>query len=602
MATYKIKGKRYLKKYTAPRSTPVYAAAVEAQAIVDRLCDVAWEESPEPSAGMAYHTSDEIEETGKPGFDSNTIQREHLDAAAWCAGHSGGQHRAYANAACYVFALPDMQTYPSLSSIKVKVTSDPYNSSGVRIAIHTNSTGEIPVNCATARTGAAHVEGFAPRTVETVNGTDYWYPTTADCTISPEGGLQLQKYLLVVVALEDYSTVRGNWIEGSAYINPQIEITTSGSITGWTDGGTADALLSSGSIYLNSAGMTCGLYDLNGFLPQRDGGTGPDYLSLTDLDKLPQAIAGCDVAVLSKNGACVVRKRGDDILYGMEGYQYGDVLYSMGSEDVSDATVDSAKAAVRAAYGAFFDDKMVRSPNIIGASFLTYTSTSDGAPGMERGSAAASFGVAFGEANSAPFVAIYRKKLLVPFTIPRGFSPRIARFSWTGYGYDGGALSDESIGESVASALHNVWLAADTNIAYDYSDQSLQRHELFTAEASKVGAFNLLRSYATSIHETEAKAFDVALPSLGAGPHVFLLTLFFDQDQLSFLTSSEEGYDAEKAIFYTGSLSQGNMMPARSTTRRTLIARLRAFPTDGPIGGMPLYLPYGWAPRIELIS
>lgn len=467
MATYKIKGKRYLKKYTAPRSTPVYAAAVEAQAIVDRLCDVAWEESPEPSAGMAYHTSDEIEETGKSGFDSNVIQREHLDAAAWCAGHSGGQHRAYANAACYVFELPDAQSYPSLTSLKAKVTSDPYNSSGVRLAVHTNSTGEIPINCATARTGAAHVEGFAKRTVETVNGTDYWYPTTADCTITPDGGLQLQKYLLVVVALEDYSTVRGNWIEGSAYINPEIEITTSPEVIGWTNGTEVNAVAS--TIFMVSFQQRGSetTYKVTATNQSEAAGDFRLHPHVAGDIFIPGAVFEVDGALTRDFAA---------------GYNAGGTLKNFMQN----------WRGVEMAYSGFYEDKFQR----INPAFQLGL----GALGSVVAAAtpAAAFFVGdnhLPEGDLRFFIA--RKKLLIPFIVTgvKQCDFKTVQLNWQAkYTYQ------KMAGDASPTLQFNVWMKLGQNDE-NYGDETLQKHELWTAEVADVGAWRLVGSFTRSYEE-----------------------------------------------------------------------------------------------------
>lgn len=238
MATYKIKGTRYLRKYTATSKSPVYAASVDAKKAAESMCDLAWERSPEADAQMSYHTEDR-DEDGVSGLDKNVMIRDRLDAALFCAEHVGGTHRAYANAACYVFKLPELpagQSYPRLESCSIQVVSDPYNSAGTRIALHTNATGEIPVACAEVRTGAVHASGVAKRTERTIDGAVYWYPTYEECELRPEGGMALERYIMVVVALENYSVVRGNWLEGSSYIDPVIEIAVDGEITGWGDG------------------------------------------------------------------------------------------------------------------------------------------------------------------------------------------------------------------------------------------------------------------------------------------------------------------------------------------------------------------------------
>lgn len=271
MATYKIKGTRYLRKYTATLKSPVYAASVDAKKAAESMCDLVWERSPEADAQMSYHTEDK-DEDGVSGLDKNVLIRDRLDAALFCAEHVGGTHRAYANAACYVFKLPELaagQSYPRLESCSVQVVSDPYNSAGTRIALHTNATGEIPVACAEVRTGAVYASGVAKRTERTIDGAVYWYPTFEKCELRPEGGMALERYIMVVVALEDYSVVRGNWLEGSSYIDPVIEIVVDGEITGWGDG-SDDAVSDAGAAhefnvarggeYQSAVGAVSGVY------------------------------------------------------------------------------------------------------------------------------------------------------------------------------------------------------------------------------------------------------------------------------------------------------------------------------------------------------
>ena len=249
MATYKLIGQRNLRKYTEAKTSPTYAAAIEAQTIVDSLCGIPWKKVAARDATMTYHTEETVAEIGGQkinGLEMNVRIRDEFDAALFCAGHTGGQHRAYANAAVYHYVLPD-GTLPTLTKLTANVTSDPYNSAGARISILTNATGEIPTNCNDCRTGDAHADGVAPRTVA-ANGN--WFPTMADCVFSatpgegetalPTGGLQLQKHLFVFVLMESYSTVRGNWLEGCSFIRNLVSIETDAAVPGWTDGDTID--------------------------------------------------------------------------------------------------------------------------------------------------------------------------------------------------------------------------------------------------------------------------------------------------------------------------------------------------------------------------
>ena len=262
MATYKLIGQRYLRKYTATRATPVYAASTDAQKIVSELCSVPWEKVSERNATMTYHTSETVAKDADgnevSGLDMNVKIRDEFDAALFCAEHEGGMHRAYANAAVYVYAVPSAAQGRTLTSLSATVTSDPYNSNGCRLHVWTGDALSIPTSCNDVRgcdssgadlTDGTVAAGVAPRTVKPVTTTDskgkstttdYWYPTTATATLSPTGWLPLKKYLFLAVVMESYSTTRGNWIEGCSYITNNVSVTLSSDVSGWTDGETYD--------------------------------------------------------------------------------------------------------------------------------------------------------------------------------------------------------------------------------------------------------------------------------------------------------------------------------------------------------------------------
>lgn len=256
MATYKLIGQRNLRKYTAPRDNPVYSAAADAQAIVRALCDVPWQTVAVRDAAMTYHTEEVVAKSGDEeisGLDMNVRIRDEFDAALFCAGHSGGMHRAYANAAVYRYAVPDAAQGVSLASLSANVTSDPYNSQGCRLHVWTADSAAIPTSCSDIRgddsSGAALTDGtvaaaVAKRTEKTVTSgkttSTYWYPTDETVTLSPTGGLVLKKYLFLAVVLESYSTVRGNWLEGCSFIANSVTVETAAEVSGWTDGATYD--------------------------------------------------------------------------------------------------------------------------------------------------------------------------------------------------------------------------------------------------------------------------------------------------------------------------------------------------------------------------
>lgn len=235
MVKYRIKGRRYLRMYKADRKTPAYAAVQDAALVVESLCKVPWVPVADVAAIMPTHTEAMI--------DRNIANREWFDAAEFCAEHEAdGSHRAYAQAACYRFALPDEAVGLPLASVKLRVTSDPYNPYGARIAVLTSSTGEIPMDCATVRGGDFHSEpdddgiGVAPRLYsEDSKGNQTWYSNTEDAVVAPSGELLLKKYLLVFVCLENYGRARNGWLEGSSYIRNDIEIGVMGSIDGFSE-------------------------------------------------------------------------------------------------------------------------------------------------------------------------------------------------------------------------------------------------------------------------------------------------------------------------------------------------------------------------------
>lgn len=232
--SYRVLGGRFVRKYVAARSQPVYMTESQAQDIVANLCTVPFERSKTVNAMIAYHTDDVVDEqSGTTGFDQNVKIQGSFDASAFCAGHVAGMHRAYATACVYVYKVPSSAVGTTLESITLNVVSDPYNAQGVRLHVMTNSDGTIPMGCHELRgedssgviiEDGTTASGVAVRTARTVGGVEYWYPTNEKVKITPTNGLELSEYLLVAVLKESYSAVRGNWIEGSSYIENDCTI------------------------------------------------------------------------------------------------------------------------------------------------------------------------------------------------------------------------------------------------------------------------------------------------------------------------------------------------------------------------------------------
>ena len=222
---YRIHGARFLRKYTAAERTSAYAYMSDVRKIADTLCKVPWTRvGGDVQATMTLHTEE--------GLDWNDPERDRFDAAEWCADHSDGMHRAYAQAACYVFELPDSAIGTAIEKVGVTVTSDPYNPYGARISALTSDTLTIPMDCATVRTGDMHRApdengmGAAPRLyVTNSDGSQTWYANTEAVELEPAATLLAKKYLFVFVCLENYNRGRDGWIEGSSYIENDVSLT-----------------------------------------------------------------------------------------------------------------------------------------------------------------------------------------------------------------------------------------------------------------------------------------------------------------------------------------------------------------------------------------
>lgn len=257
MAKYKITGKRFLRKYSAPSRTPTYSAHLDAEKIAANLGSIEWEEVSEREATFPAHS-------GKSeASDAENIETRNIyDAALFCGEHTDGKHRAFANAACYRFIIPDSAANVHLTELSVRVNSDPYNSTGARISVYVSDESTPPLDCATCRTGSSsdvsssaqtnngadgspatewystntHVEAVSPRREEGGN----WFATSGQAIIRPEGGLLLKKYLYVFVLLENYAVARNGFLEGASYAEAEFELSVDSEIFGWSSTGVND--------------------------------------------------------------------------------------------------------------------------------------------------------------------------------------------------------------------------------------------------------------------------------------------------------------------------------------------------------------------------
>ena len=511
---YRIKGRRFLKKYTAAFTTPAYAVIADAQAVVDGLCDTPWQEVEDEVAQMAYHTSEVVDNaTGTTGLDMNVVIRNRLDAALWCADHSGGRHRAYANAACYVFEMPDMAAYPNLTAVKLRVTSDPYNSTGVRLAVHLSDTLDIPVNCAEAREGIAHIEGVAKR--EERKSSDnkiYWYAATEKVTIAVSSQ-QLKKYLFLVVGVENYNVSRGDWLEGCAYISPVVEIETDGEVTGWNENQVASTAKGTEFVVRKSG-------DRWEATDEREGKDGfyvfdNEYYSKT-------SYLATDMYA---PGWIVEKKAAETDTSKIESTTLRPIYANggRGSKNPVDGFIGQKKTCggIQECYAAFYADKMlpVRSEGYGPNGALSENKLMPGfAVGRDKRN------------NGSSYYYITRKKGLVPFCLPKSFRAKKIRLTL------GVENSDTRMGDY--RLKRNVWLARNSR-KDDYSELTLQRHELYTASLPKVGDYELLASIDDMVLSAGGE-FETDIDLSTSGPHTLLLTCFIDITEFDLESQNEQ--------------------------------------------------------------
>ncbi len=222
---YRIHGARFLRKYSAADRSSIYSYMADVRKIANTLCKVPWTRvKADIPATTTIHTEE--------GLDWNEPERDRFDAAEWCGEHSDGFHRAFAQAACYVFKLPASAIGTAIEKLRIQVTGDAYNPYGARIAAMTSATLEIPMDCQTVREGevfrAPDVDGMgaAPRLfLRNKDGSQQWYANTELVELTPETPLTAKQYLFVFVCLENYNRGRDGWIEGSSYIDNDVEIT-----------------------------------------------------------------------------------------------------------------------------------------------------------------------------------------------------------------------------------------------------------------------------------------------------------------------------------------------------------------------------------------
>lgn len=446
--TYRLHGSRYLRKYTAAERSSIYSYMTDVRTIANSLCTVPWTRvGRDIPATITIHTEE--------GIDWNAPERDRFDAAEWCGEHSDGFHRAFAQAACYVFKLPTSAIGTDIEKIRVNVTSDPYNPYGARIAAMTSATLDIPMDCATVRTGEMHRApdedglGAAPRLfMRNADGTQTWYGNTEIVELAPGDGstVTAKQYLFVFVCLENYNRGREGWIEGSSYIDNDVELTLSSACEDLDD------------LELNDLSRVVTPVEY----PIVSGGVVPDVQGESSGVVSVTVMSDGTTPVLDDNGRCININQIADCLAPTNIHAGVSSLY--GHFNAGDLKVGnlSSVSANRKRLGCGFSVRQ--------SSDVTYVNQD-------------------GLTESPKTLTISASSLLVPFAIPNDIIYNGIALDWSSW------LSTHT--PSTGSRF-NVWIKVGSFVT-DYPSQILTNHSLYDASEDNVDGWQRLATIDASI-------------------------------------------------------------------------------------------------------
>lgn len=197
-----------------------------AQSAHEALMRAPWVESPDDAPSMPVHDNGQTSNRSVPSGD------------AWKCGYgydaTNRTERAAAGAVCYSFALPRAMVAETdaaaVTGLSVRVIGDRYLDAGARVFAALTGSAQPPtlaemlgaeaasaVVCATS--GQTKPDGETPLAPNNRAGV------RADAEITPATPLAAPEgataaYLHVCLALADYTTTRGAWIEGGAMLAP----------------------------------------------------------------------------------------------------------------------------------------------------------------------------------------------------------------------------------------------------------------------------------------------------------------------------------------------------------------------------------------------
>ena len=449
----------------------------------------------------------------------------------------------YAGCVAYRFKLPTSETANALNSISLALQRDRYLRAGVRVGLALSDSDMPSDDWSVVRgeaTGCVRSESTAP--AEGVVGVssfgflgqpDVPYLTSSRAasgvltldTSTAFAAAASYQYLYLYITLEDPAAYwnlyketepRQYYIEGSA-------------------------MLVADNCTFTFASEPEAAVPTEHVVGYQDVTLSEDYLP-DNLNLKPHIVAARDFTFLSTCGApvCIVKENG------VKSWDLNDILTGYTSVE-SLGKANPKTVGMPNAYSVFYRDNMIRG----NGSIMSARSARGSDPDYPLVSA--SFSVVFlkldetAEGDFYDAVAIIRKKMLVPFTLPVGYRPNRVRFDWRGYGD-----STDYGGIGNVNMRHNVWIAKG-DLSRQYSLNVLQRHELYTAEKDSVENFRLVGTFFHKIEKASngdpdfTKTLDLPY-SLDRGPYTILITVFIDQDQITFDSNGLPTQDSEGAM------------------------------------------------------
>lgn len=151
------------------------------------------------------------------------------DAFKFCGDYTSGYQKAYAGMVAYRFKIPAaaLSGPTHITSIALPLYVDRWLVDGVRVAAYLSASPVPPTDWTTCREGTVHKDAELPMTyTEADPPVRIVVEKNETLTVSFAPDTDALAYLYVIVSLEDYTTVRGFWIEGAALIVGDRALTT----------------------------------------------------------------------------------------------------------------------------------------------------------------------------------------------------------------------------------------------------------------------------------------------------------------------------------------------------------------------------------------